>query len=370
MRVKAWTTILVSFGAALLLASCGSGVDAGTDGEPEAAESTATTEAPDSELSGSMAFANFGGTTAENVNSIFLVPFSEETGVEVVNDTVDLGLVYTMVENGNVTWDLVQSDGYYAIQACEDGIFEPLSDEVIAAIEEAGLPESAYGECHIEPWAYSFVLGYNPEMIEETPDWADFFDPAIPGGRSMLSFSHLAQLEAALLATGVAPDQIYPIDLDTAISEIEKIGDNLVFTESLTDQIVHIISGRASMGVVTSSRAFEAVEAGENITFNWDDSLVIGDTYSVMKGAPNADAAMAVLVDLVEETDRLVDFAQATTYGPTGTVAQEALAERLPDCTDITTCESYLETAVVVSDEWWTENVEEVTDRMRELVGA
>lgn len=320
--------------------------------------------------SDSITFSSFGGATTDNVNSIYLEPFAKERDLQVLNDTVDFGKIYAMAKNNNVTWDVVQGDGYFARQACDDGVLEPLTPEVMKAIKEAGLPPETYSKCHVQPWSYSWVLAYNTDLEPAPDSWAALTDTeTYPGGRSLWSVDQVGIFEAAELAAGTKPDDIYPIDFDTMFGSLDKIKDDIVYSESLVDQSKAIISGRAAMGVLTSSRALEPQEAGEPIGIRWDQQILTGDTFFVPKDAPNVDAAMDFLVEMLD-TDKLVEFAIANGYGPNGTVAQKALAEKDPNCENITTCPKYLESAIRLSDKWWQEHREEATNRWQKWVGA
>ena len=47
--------------------------------------------------------------------------------------------------------------------------------------------------------------------------WRDFFDPAaVPGTRVTYDIAQYGLLEAALMGDGVAPGDLYPLDLDRA----------------------------------------------------------------------------------------------------------------------------------------------------------
>ena len=68
---------------------------------------------------------------------------------------------------------------------------------------------------------YGVVLAYNTEKTAgKVPEgWADFFDTTkIPGKRGLWKYSTGGVLEFALMADGVKPADLYPLDLDRARS--------------------------------------------------------------------------------------------------------------------------------------------------------
>lgn len=342
------------------LSACGGG-----DGDDESPAGE-----PASSGTGTFTFASYGGATQDNVNDVFLNPYAEENGIEIVNDGVDFAKLYSMVDSGNVTWDLAEVDGYFAIQACEDGKLEKLSDEVMEAIEAAGLPESAYSDCHVSPWYYSWILAYNGDLDQAPTSWDALLDQDTwPGKRTLWSVDQVGIFEGASLAAGVTADDLYPIDFGRMFGGLDEIKPDIIFTESLVDQVQQVFTGQATMGILAASRALDAKNAGEPIEILWDQQILSGDPYVVPKGAPNAQQAMEVLVEMLD-TNKLVEFAQANGYGPSGSVGQEALAEAVPNCEEITTCPQYLESSFELSDQWWQENREEATERWEEWVGA
>ena len=72
---------------------------------------------------------------------------------------------------------------------------------------------------------YSSVLAYSQKKFpKDAPkSWADFWDVKKFPGRRALRNHPLATLEAALMADGVPPDKLYPLDVDRAFKKLEEI---------------------------------------------------------------------------------------------------------------------------------------------------
>ena len=73
---------------------------------------------------------------------------------------------------------------------------------------------------------YGVVLGYNTDATAgQVPEgWADFFDTAkFPGKRGFWDYSAGGIFEFALLADGVAPADLYPLDLERATAKLDTI---------------------------------------------------------------------------------------------------------------------------------------------------
>lgn len=361
--LKRLLMVALCCGVTASVAACGSSNSGGSS-----TDSGKTTAKADSGT-GSLTLAAFGGTTQKSLDKIFLQPFAKEKGLKSLDDSVDYGKLYSMVDAGRVTWDVAVADGWFARQACEDGKAEPLTDAVKEAIKRAGLPKENYGECHIEPWSYSWVLAYRTDLPTKPTSWAAFTDTAgFPGDRTVWSFDQVGLFEAAMLAAGTPPAEVFPINYKTVFTELDKIKGKIAFTDSLQQQITDLVTGRAKIGPVTSNRAVDAKAAGEKVDFRWEQQILAGEPYFVPKGSPNKDAAMDFLVTLLD-TDKALAFAKENKYGPNGTVAQAELKKQ-PWCDTVTTCPQHLPTSIQLSDDWWAENREEATKQWKSWLGS
>ena len=158
---------------------------------------------------------------------------------------------------------------------------------------------------------------------------------------------------------GAPTSDPYPIDIQASLDQYDRIRDDIIFTDSFSQQTQQLVSGAVTMGITPHSRTLDAKNAGEPVDVVWDGQVVVGDAFWVPKDAPNEDAAMAALASFLN-TDRLVEFAKVHKYGPNGEVAREAdhRPARVPE---INTCGDKLENAIQVNDTWWKDNREEIT---------
>ena len=79
-----------------------------------------------------MVFTSWGGTTQDAQKSNWADGFTEASKIGVTQDgPTDYGKIKAMVEAGNVTWDVVDVEGDYAVQAGKLGLLEPLDFSVI-----------------------------------------------------------------------------------------------------------------------------------------------------------------------------------------------------------------------------------------------
>jgi spermidine/putrescine-binding protein len=111
------------------------------------------------------------------------------------------------------------------------GLAEPIDGKIID--RSKFLPQAQMSHV-FSASAYSTVIAYRPDAFPNgTPkSWADFWDvKKFPGPRSLRNHP-VDNLEAALMADGVAPEKIYPIDIDRAFRKLDEIHKNIAVTAS------------------------------------------------------------------------------------------------------------------------------------------
>jgi putative spermidine/putrescine transport system substrate-binding protein len=143
-----------------------------------------------------------------------------------------------------------------------------------------------------------------------------------------------------LLADGVAPDELYPLDLERAKAMVDTIDDALVFSESPGDEVV---SGAASMAVAAPTD----VDINGAFEVQWRGQFLEAEYFVVPIGAPNGQAAMEFIAWTACATNNaLPSGSGGEAWGPTNLLA-EPLAER----TDLMGMANLDETSVFRDDE-------------------
>lgn len=248
----------------------------------------------------SLTFTSWGGVYQDAQVEAFIEPFSETTGIQVHEDpTLSYAKVKTMVNAENVTWDVITVEGFWAVQQCGE-LLEPLDTD---AVDMSGIdPALMQSECGAPLLTYISTVYYNTESYSgDAPPASceDFFDTEqFPGKRGVYSspFAN-ALLECALVADGVAPDQLYPLDLDRAFSVIETIKDDIVFWNIGADSEQLMIAGEVDMILAFNGRAYAAIaQQGAAFETAYSESFLHYDAIAVPQGVSDPAAAM----DLVD----------------------------------------------------------------------
>jgi hypothetical protein len=179
-------------------------------------------------------FTSWGGTTQSSQQKNWAAPFTQATGINVLMDgPTDYGKLKAMVDSGNVNWDVVDVEGDFAYAAQQAGLIEPIDYSVVKKDE---LDPRFATPAAVGSFYYSFVLGYNKAKYKDAQPstWADLFDTKkFPGKRTLYKWSAPGVLEIALLADGVPPNKLYPLDLDRAFKKLDTIKSDIVWWRAI-----------------------------------------------------------------------------------------------------------------------------------------
>ncbi len=224
-----------------------------------------------------------------------LDPFTEETGTEVtIESGTDNAKLRSMVDANRVVWDVYNGDNTWGTSADADYL-EPLDYSVIPQGE---ILEGYSSDYRVANTLYSIVLAYNTDAVTTSPTgWADFFDlEKYPGKRGVMDYSLGGIFEIALLADGVAPDELYPLDIPRAIAKLDTIKDQLVFWQSGSESEEIVGSGEVSMVMTYNARAYDAkVNLQLPVDYTFDQQILAASYLSIPKGTKNLAAAQQLI---------------------------------------------------------------------------
>jgi len=305
-----------------------------------------------------MVFTSWGGTTQDAQKEAWATPFEAEGGVKVLQDgPTDYGKLKAMVESGSPTWDVVDVEMDFAIKAAKDGLLEPIDFAVVPreALDPRFTTDHAVGSFY-----YSFVLAWNKGVVSGEPaGWADMFDLAkFPGKRTFYKWSAPGVIEIALLADGVAPDQLYPLDLDRALKKLDTIKSEIVWWSAGAQSQQLLASGEAAMGQVWNGRVFALQQEGADIGVTWNQNLTAADVLVVPKGVRNKDAAMKFLAIATSAAGQ-AKFAELSGYAP---INLQAKAEMDPEMVK-SLPDAFNESQIDLDMTYWAENRDAIAER-------
>ncbi len=333
----------------------------------------------------SLTIVSWGGAYTASQQRAYHEPYMElNPHVTIINDDGSanaLAGLRAQSQAGNVTWDLVDMLPSDAQLACDEGIIMPLDVDAMLAPAPDGTPPSedflpgSLGECYVSSIVYSTVLTYRPDAFPEDnqpSSIADLFDLENFPGRRALQDRPGTNLEWALYADGVDPDDIYdvlstPEGVDRAFAKLDTIKDQVIFWTEGAQAPQLLADGEVVFTTGYNGRMFDAIEVeGMNADIIWDGQVVEWDGWVVPADGPNVDAVMDYLY-FATDTQRLADQAKFISYGPArassaGLVGEHAdlgidMAPHMP------TAEENYFSPIILDNDFWVDYGDELRER-------
>ncbi|MFC7497467.1 MULTISPECIES: extracellular solute-binding protein [unclassified Nocardioides] len=252
--------------------------------------------------------------------------FEKESGLEVktieFSDT-DYGPKMRLAQqSGNADFDiavgipgdvfpLTDTDGVYA--PIDTSEFDP---EGLAALEEGDLVHENY----LVNQDITAVTAYSKEFADNPPtSWEDFFDlEKYPGYRGLQSggFGVPINIEIALLADGVAPEDLYPLDLDRAFAKLDTIKDSITLWDAAPKALQDVIDGNTTMTFSYSPASLGAVKDGADLEVTlFPHSPIARGLTALMEKGPHGPTAGQPFLDWFSDPEVQAKYADLTNYG-------------------------------------------------------
>ena len=266
-------------------------------------------------------FASWGGAYQDAEKASYCEPFARATGARVVQDgPMNVAKFRAMIDGGAPDWDVADVTIDFLYAGSQDRLFEKIDTALVdtSRLDPRFVHENGLG-CIV--WSYN--LGYSTTAYPDGKaprTWADLFDLKRFPGKRTLSGEVVATLEVALLADGVAPGKLYPLDVDRALRKLDTIKQDTIFwsTNSQSQQL--FVDGEVTLGLILNGRAFDASKKGAPIAVSWEQNIQSVDYLVVPRGSRNKDAAMR-LIDAMTMPENQAKLANLIAYAPTNPAA-------------------------------------------------
>ncbi|MCA1365741.1 ABC transporter substrate-binding protein [Bradyrhizobium sp. IC3069] len=318
----------------------------------------------------------YGGDIAKAYIEAFVKPFKAEMGIKVtpITDQITFAQLELMVNSKAVTVDIAPITQGSTIIGSEKGLLEPIDYSKFKKEELDGLFEFAKHPFGVGQLIFSYVMVYNTERFPadkpRPATWAEFWDvKKFPGVRSMVSGRGGGEgpWEEALLADGVAPDKIYPMDIDRIFASLDKIKPHIRKWWTVGSEIQQIMTDKAADLMQSySGRTGVVISRGAPMEMNRKQSKLQWDSWIIPKGGPNAEKAQK-FIEFATRGERQAALARLWPEGPTNRNAfkllPDELARKLPSHPD------YLTTGIVMNGRWYSKKGADGktnSDRLRE----
>ena len=328
---------------------------------PSAAQAADICTTPPKADGKTLTFASYGGAYQEAQRKGWLEPYAALTGVKFQeSEDTSNATIKAQVESGQVTWDIVDVGNDFGLDA-NAALLEPLDYTKIHKDEIIDGFASTYRVADI---TYGVVLGYNTEKTagQVPAGWADFFDTTkLPGKRGMWDYSAGGIFEFALLADGVAPKDLYPLDLVRAAKKLDTIKKDLVFWGSGAESQDLLGKGEVAMAMIWNGRAYSAKNIDNKpVAIQWNGQIVTADYFVVPKGTPNKDTAMNFIAWATCKENNAAP-SKYIPYGPTN-----KLSKADPSKVAELSVSNINDNSAYFDDAWIVENAQKLEDAYQE----
>ncbi len=301
--------------------------------------------------------ADNGGPVGASFREAFYDPFEKATGIKVINITQNVDPVAqfrVMVEAKAYTSDVsLLTPGFVYRLTHPRSYLETL--DLTGVDTSTMLPHMVMPTfVGTDVWTTTFAYRTDKFADKGPASWADFWNVAQFPGRRGLQQSPSVNLEIALMADGVPPDQIYPIDVDRAFKVLDWIKPHVnVWWTSGAQSTQLLQSGEVDLLSIWSARAQTTIDAGTPAKIVWNGNVASVDGWSIPKGCPKLETAQQ-FVRFCMAPDRQAAYTPTMKNGPTNSKAYDSIpadrAALLP------TSPANRKAMVVRDDEWWGAN--------------
>lgn len=301
-----------------------------------------------------------GGASGDSIEAGYLKPFTEKTGIKVVRESPwSLGKLRGMVETGVITNAIVELDSLAMEQAKALDLLEPLDWK---AINPDPIFDEAKQEKAIGYQYYSTLMAWRADA-KPVKTWQEFWDVKnFPGKRALPNYPTYT-LPIALLADGVKPENLYPLDIKRAFASLDKIKEHVaVWWEAGAQPPQLLKDNEVQYAVAWSGR----VAGQKGISYTFENGLLDLAFFAIPKGASaeQKQAAHGIMHEMTVAKNQAV-AAQVISY----TGNSPALEPLLPQdrLNEFPTTAANKKVQSLPEPKWWFENAELVEEKWQEF---
>lgn len=277
---------------------------------------------------------SYGGPWEKAATEFLFEPFTKETGIRIHPvSPVSFAKLSAQVRTGTYEFDIMTLGVGELIRANKADLLDKLEP---GKIHEDKLWPDAVKLNGLASHAFSYLIAYNKEALPKggPQSWAEFWDvEAFPGARSLQNYPARV-LAFALMADGVAPQDLFPYDVDRAFKSLDRIKPHVRVWWSQSAQAMQLIRDQEISGVgISHNNAQALIKEGAPVERVWNQALLDTAYWSVAKGTPRAEHAWR-FAEFAVRPENLSKFAVSQNYGPINPAAFELIpaeiAENMP----------------------------------------
>jgi putative spermidine/putrescine transport system substrate-binding protein len=301
----------------------------------------------------SIVIATSGGALEAAFDTAYYKPFTAKTGIAIIKAVNTYAKLKAMVDANAVEWDVMQVDSTAAAGFARQGLFEKLDySGIVKGDLIAGAAQEYYVQCDVAAACIAWnTKNVKPAQVPTT--WAELWDLKRFSGQRGLWKQPYQTFELALMADGVAPDKLYPIDVKRALKSLDRIKSDIFWWANGAQSAQVLIDGDIAAGMAWNGRLYDPKQHGAPVDFSFNQALFVSDSLVLPRGVKNKAEAMEFITFALQPQQQ-ANFAKALPYGPTNKKALALLDP--PRLAVLPSSEHNLALGVFQNFDWWADN--------------
>lgn len=315
-----------------------------------------------------LTFVSFGGAYQKAQAQAWIEPYMKANpGIKIVQDEpVDYAKIQTMVQSGNVTWDIVDVGNDFGLENTGAEFLEPIDYSLVKQDE---IVEGGASKYRVANMDYGVVMAYRTDKFPEgqaPAGWVDFFDTQkFPGKRGFWKDVGGGILEFALIADGVEPDKVYPLDMDRALRKLDTIKKDIVYWETGAQSAQLLADGEVTIGHSWNGRIYDIQQEKAPVEIVWNEFALTSDFFVVPKGSKNVKEAMKFIAYAMSAENN-AKLSKYIPYSPTN----EQAKDKVDSSTEKNLATTYADKSFRLDDRYFDENRKDLDRRFQEWLQA
>ncbi|MEJ8567209.1 ABC transporter substrate-binding protein [Elongatibacter sediminis] len=242
---------------------------------------------------------SWGGSFQEAQREVLFRPFTAATGIQIIEETGPTAArVQAMAQSGRAEWDVALMTPADVLRLGRAGYLAKVDQShpelapLLPDLDPRAILDHGVGD-----FFSSKVMAYGTDdySAEHHPrTWAEFWDvERFPGLRVIDAGDWtMPPIEYALLADGVEPDDLYPLDFERAYASIGRLAPHVLkFSDSPVMAAQALVDGEASLAAVTLGRIAQLKAQGAPVGFEWNQGLMEVNYWVIMENTDHIEAA-------------------------------------------------------------------------------
>lgn len=329
---------------------------------------TALRFTPAQAASDELVIVNWGGDAVPAFQEIWADPWAAEAAMSAVVDGAgpSSGKIKAMVESGAVIWDACDRNLPASVELGRQGLLEEVD---WAVVDPGKLRDAHRTDWGVGSYLYSFALTWDRDRLGRRPEtWADFWNVAdFPGTRTLRNNIE-GMLEAALMADGVAPGDVYPIDVERAFEKVREIKEHTIFWTSGSQSQELFRNGEVVIGNLWHTRArLLRQETDGRVQFHFNQGVLFAGAWVVPKGNPGGAKVWDFIAATQDPASQVALF-ERLGNGPINPEASAMVPEELR-VDDPGSPENFAR-QVVADSFWYADNYADTLNRYTDLIAS